>query len=67
MTHEKLLQEKESVSPGINTFSGDDYSEDPSISITLETYLQALSCECLMCDGRGDAGIKINGKKKMLW
>jgi len=45
MTHEKILQEKESVSPVINTFSGDDYPEDPSISITLETYLQALSCE----------------------
>lgn len=46
MTHEKLLQEKESVSPVINTFSGDDYSENPSI--TLETYLQALSCESII-------------------
>ena len=45
MTHEKLLPKKESVSPVINTFSGDDYPEDPSFSITLETYLQALSCE----------------------
>ncbi len=45
MTHEKLLETKDSVSPVINTFSGDDYSEDPSISITLETYLQALSSE----------------------
>jgi integrase/recombinase XerD len=48
MTHEKLLPKKESVSPVINTFSGDDYSEDPSISITLETYLQALSCESII-------------------
>ena len=46
MTHEKLLQEKESVSPVINTFSGDDYSENPSV--TLETYLQALSCESII-------------------
>ena len=48
MTHEKLLQEKESVSPVINTFSGDDYSEDPSRSLTLETYLQALSSESII-------------------
>lgn len=48
MTHEKLLPKKESLSPQINTFSGDDYSEDPSLSITLETYLQALSCESII-------------------
>ena len=48
MTHEKLLPKKEGLSPVITTFSGDDYSEDPLISITLETYLRALSCESII-------------------
>ncbi|MBT8352411.1 MAG: tyrosine-type recombinase/integrase [Deltaproteobacteria bacterium] len=48
MTHEKLLPKKESVFPVINTFSGADYPEDPSRSLTLETYLQALSSEAII-------------------
>lgn len=48
MTHEKLLETKESVSRPINTFSGADYAEDPSVSITLETYLQALWSETII-------------------
>lgn len=48
MTHEKYLETQKSVSPPINTFSGADYCEDPSISITLETFLQALSCETII-------------------
>jgi integrase/recombinase XerD len=48
MTHEKHLEATKSVSPPINTFSGADYSEDPSVSITLETYLQALSSETII-------------------
>jgi len=48
MTHTKLLEASKSSSPPINTFSGADYSEDPSVSITLETYLQALSCETII-------------------
>jgi len=48
MTHTKLLEASKSSSSPINTFSGADYSEDPSVSITLETYLQALSCETII-------------------
>lgn len=48
MTHKKLLEASKSSSPQINTFLGADYSEDPSLSITLETYLQALSCETII-------------------
>jgi len=48
MTPEKLLDTKEGVSPQINTLSGADYSEDPSVSLTLETYLQALSSETII-------------------
>jgi site-specific recombinase XerD len=48
MTHEKHLEVTKSVSPPINTFSGADYCEDPSRSITLETYLQALSSETII-------------------
>jgi len=48
MTPEKLLPEQESCSRVINAFSGVDYSEDPSGSLTLETYLQALSSESII-------------------
>ena len=48
MTHEKFLETQKSVSPPINTFSGADYSEDPSVSITLETFVQALSSETII-------------------
>jgi integrase/recombinase XerD len=48
MTPEKHLETRECVSPQINTFAGTDYSEDPSVSITLETFLQALSSETII-------------------
>ena len=48
MTPEKRLETKDAVSSPINTFSGADYAEDPSISITLETFLQALSSETII-------------------
>jgi integrase/recombinase XerD len=48
MTQEELSTTKGNLSPVINTFSGDDYSKDPSLSLTLETYLQGLSCESII-------------------
>jgi len=48
MTQKELSTKKGNLSPVINTFSGDDYSEDPSIALTLETYLQALSSESII-------------------
>jgi integrase/recombinase XerD len=48
MTPEKRLQEKESLSPPINTFSGDDYADDPSVSLNLESCLESLWSESII-------------------